>query len=93
MSYPCGAIPETDADGWPGPLDRLVGTKFALECEHAETIKDVKAEIEERTGMSRNLQRLLFRGLELQEGCTLSDYNIQKENTLHLVAARSAGSR
>lgn len=86
-------MPETDADGGPAPFVRLVGTKFALECEHAETIEDIKHKIEDRTEMSRNIQRLLFRGLELEEVRTLSDYNIQKENTLHLVVARSAGSR
>ncbi|PIL28582.1 hypothetical protein GSI_08623 [Ganoderma sinense ZZ0214-1] len=70
----------------------LVGTKFTLECEHLDTIDYIKDQIAERTGMSPTRQRLLFRGRQLEEGRTLSDYDIQKENTLHL-AARQVGGK
>jgi len=70
---------------------KIQGATRTLDVAPADTIEDVKARIQAKEGIPIDEQRLIFQCRQLEDSRTVSDCNIEKESTLHVVLRLGCG--
>nr|ALD61631.1 polyubiquitin [Cichorium intybus] len=71
----------------------LTWKTIKLEVEISDTIKDVKATIEDKEGIPTHHQKLMFNGRQLDDGRTLTSCFIEKDSILNLLLHVSVGGQ
>lgn len=68
-------------------IKNQAGQTLILDVGPSYSIEKVKAMIQMNSGIPVAAQRLVFAGKVLENTRTLSDYNVQKESTLHVIVS------
>ena len=69
----------------------LEGKTITFEVKANDSVESVREKIKDKEGIAPEHQRLTYAGKQLEDGKLLSDYNVQRESTIHLVVRMIGG--
>jgi ubiquitin C len=73
-------------------IKTLTGKMITLQVRRSDMIESVKRQIQDKEGIPSDQQRIIFEGMQLQDGSRISDYNLIPHCALHL-ALRMVGGK
>ncbi len=72
-------------------IKTLTGKTISINVPADGTVEAIKAEVWRKEGIPQDQQRLIFAGLQLEDGQHIRNYGITFEDTIHLVARLRGG--